>query len=372
MNANYQPFIEIRVVHEYYSSGVCSELLLEPTTATKQFLDRYGLLSRALPGLLQLYRDVNSAWKRAELSPLCFSFSSASQLMTERTEIYQDAEIKQAAATAPDLAAATAPDLSVFAWCNNVDYGSQGLDSLSYKLLHSTANAFDGASYPVCAPLFNYKLKEPTQDKQIKIRDLRDRVQWNTKFPVKPVSAVTIDVRTLTEGLYQIQLEDAAPQRFLLSTLTPATVWGVVQIDPGLIPADAVLPYRFLLAFPARKSIWRYVVMSGNKNERDYSSYEIVVESRGNAVLTDSGRVTFTGPILERMQGQNAWIFESTSPLTLKENPGDDYLFTLRPKGKSNGYPLPYASPSLTRLDRSQNGQTRYCSEIFVNLNHSS
>lgn len=61
MNTNYTLVFNIDIKHSYFASGICEDLICNPTIDTKQIIDKYGFIIRKTQSGFQLYSNTNQS-----------------------------------------------------------------------------------------------------------------------------------------------------------------------------------------------------------------------------------------------------------------------------------------------------------------------
>jgi len=332
MTARYEELFRIECRHGYFADGQCRLLTLSPTMRCRRMLDRDDCLFRPAVGGGAIYRRM-PAVPFEDAAPLAFALVAQSTALVECTEM--------------DGAQGGIPDGSIHYFNNLADHRAT-LDGVDRQLLHPPGQPFAQGPLPVYPPRFDYPCAVP-MGLFDPLGNQIDRLQPSAGF-------CSLDV---PEGRYQLRGDDGARHDFYCSVTSPASLWGIVEIFPGA-------PALFTVALEPRKSIWRYVVVSQSTVDRAYDDFRVVGSSSNNG---DGGTIpTFAAPVRQRIRGKDAWIFDSTAPITLREYPADRYAFALKREEAAGGFALPYAQANRTRLARGPDGDVRAYSEIYVYL----
>lgn len=164
-------------------------------------------------------------------------------------------------------------------------------------------------------------------------------------FP-NPVTAFQLDLSTLIPGKYKLTVNGADKWIYLNDELSSTSAFAVIDIfNESSLPANNklldgsshLLSPLYTIHFLNRATIWKYVLASGatgSVNDND-SVFQFV----------NPGRTIF-----------------SASPIPLTEKPLD-FKLTI---GAQDYTPIACASPHRF-VNQVQNGDTYYCSEIFLN-----
>ncbi|WP_420238196.1 hypothetical protein ACOBR2_00880 [Telmatobacter bradus] len=353
MSTQYNAIFEVQCRHAYFASGICPALQWIPTSDCQRLLQRYGCLFRNTSGGGVVFRDANSPWQNlSELAPLNFALMDTGGQLTSCTEM----------GSAPSVA----PDLNVYAFSNAADYGTETVDGNALQLLHSSGDAFTGNAIPAHPARFVYPLAQPMTSALVQIVDPLGNEVW--KLQTSALAALSLDLRELNEGRYQLKINNADPYDFYLTGTAPAAVWGYVTIYPARLTNTDAGPASFLLSLASRQSYWRYYIVSQSPTDRSYENSSITLAPPKGGKSSGSATVSFSAPTSQSLNGPPAWIFESADPIALYEYPADHYEVTLRNNSQSSGTALPYARANTTRLMKDASGNVRYCSEIFVYL----
>lgn len=110
-------------------------------------------------------------------------------------------------------------------------------------------------------------------------------------------------------------------------------------------------PYNFVISFEERKTIWRYIIVPKYENPTNLKV----------RMIEGKEKIEFSGPIEGKFYNQQAYIFESNQPLSMKERPL--YEFELLNGSKIVKKLLPAASPALIKPSTDN---LKFYSEIIV------
>lgn len=318
MASRYTELFRLQCRHDYFADGVCHLLEATPTAQCRRQLDRYGGIFRPIPGGgVVCFDDRNLLRLFDETTPFAFSLTGPAATL--------------AACTDPGTAPAMPPSDGLFYFSNLA----------GQTLLHPTGAPFAEGALPVQSPRAAARAETVTD-------------MLGNRLPA--------DLGALPEGRYRWP-EDGGD--FYLSGLPAAARWGVAEIffrGAGDIPKA---PTVYAIALAARRSVWRYHIVSQSAVDRTYGDYRIAGTPISGAA---GGPIDFAAPVTESIGGKAAWMFESSVPIALRQYPADHYAFTLRRNGsETGGIALPYADSATTRLIEDAKG-VRACSEIFVYL----
>jgi hypothetical protein len=247
-------------------------------------------------------------------------------------------------------------------------------------LLHPPANPFGRGRLRVHPPQFTFAFGTPVLSARLQLFDMQGNKIQERQTPAQQISVISLDFSDVEEGRYLLKTNGAGDYEFYLSGAAGLPWWGVVEIyaeGPG-IPrtprsgSNSAIQHltTFAIVVEARTSYWRYYIVSQSPADRVYDDYQIFhvpPPGRSNGMVP----VSFSEPVRQKLNGKEAWVFESADPIPLYQYPFDRHEFTLRSNARGNGFgrfSLPYARPEGTRLERASDGQIRSCSEIYVYL----
>ncbi len=117
---------------------------------------------------------------------------------------------------------------------------------------------------------------------------------------------------------------------------------------------------NYTLSFKARATYWRYLFIGFNEEEWK--------EARISSVTIDGESVSFqkTAEAVPLANGTMAFEALSSAPIPLRERP--EWKIQLQSKRLQGAMPLPYAQPNTLRILDTENGITKYCSDIYIYL----
>jgi hypothetical protein len=223
--------------------------------------------------------------------------------------------------------------------------------------LHSRDFVSDADCYAV-----NYgQIPFPTFKKKTQVQLLNEYNELIHSQDLESEQSFTYQNRNLEEGSYTLVAngEQSSFLYFPEVQVPKPLAWVEIHLNEEMI--DSVFaqlaanqksdPYNFLASFEERKTIWRYTIIP--KYEDPPNLKIRMVEGKE--------QVNFTGPVEGKFYNQQAYIFESDQPLSLKERP--DYEFELVSGSKIIKKMLPAPSPELIKpiTDNS-----KFYSEIIV------
>lgn len=380
MNTSYRELFRIRIRHGYFANRRCPSLALSPTPACARMLDRYRCLFRVDADGAAVYCAEENGQSLIdtfdETTPFSFTIGNTDHALEAFTEM-------------PSLQTG-APDESTYYFSNAAEH-METIDGEKRLLLHPPGSAFEGSALPVRKAQFVYDFSQPLRDPALQLFDVFDREVpkvWETGSArltqSGKTSAFALNLSRLAPGRYRLKTNSEDPYDFYLGTTAAPRHWGVVEIFAGGSALASTLPalcqvrpvngifcagQSFTISMEARKSIWRYYIISQSPADRTYQSYQIVAGPPRGGRATGSPAVGFVPRGQEKVGGKDAWVFESEAPIPLSEIPGDRNEYMLRPAGKtSGGVSLPYARTDNTRLENGPKGEVRMCSEIYVYL----
>ncbi len=337
MGNQYRELFHIDCLHSYFADGRCRTLELRPTVECSRLLERYQCLFRPYEGGGAVYyseRDGQSSLRHFdEVSPFAFALRSTDPGLVTYTE---------------------------------VETPRSPSDSLHY-FSNLKEDTMAGGALPVRPPQFVRTIPRAQLTNA-----LRGQI-WNPDGPLPEVGRYTLSSLDPPGTNYDIYL----------SNLSALAHWGVVEIFAGgpaqapflaesnlVVEAGGTLrPQRaFTISLNACKSIWRYYIVSQSSADRSFGDAQII----GNAPGGKQPPVTFSTPVQQKIDGKDAWVFESAAAISLCEVPGGQHEFTLKPNGRNGAgarsVALPYGKASSTRLEVGPDGKARMCSEMFVYL----
>ncbi len=340
MVTRYASVFEIQIRHAYFGDGVCRLMHLAPTPECERLMGRNACLFRKLDGGGALYCDTAEALN--ETRPFVFTLRAPLPELAHSTDI--------------------APDSQVYYFDNLGTNTPLTIKGQEFCLLHEPEKPVNGNAIPVSPPRFTYTFAAPVDPADVVVFDAQGLPVWKPPAADRQIPSLLLDLSALPEGRYRLQVKGATVHDFLLSTMAAAGVWGVIAIYP--CASDT----RFAISLLSRKSIWRYYVISQSPADRTYDNFTIAGGPPKGSKSNGTPAIEFAPPQRQRINGKEAWVFESSDTIPLYEYPGDHYDLSLNAKGKNNGTSLPYARSETTRLERTAAGELRYCSEIYLYL----
>ena len=214
---------------------------------------------------------------------------------------------------------------------------------------------------------FTHRFAAPRQGAAIAVLRASDEAAvFSAPAPAGPFETLALDLRHLAEGRYELRIDGAPALAFYLCDDAPAGLWGVVElfglgdlVKRGSPPGSAA---RYAVALEARATIWRYVILGG-------ADATLALAGRV-APAPDAPRKTlaFKGPTTMQFCDRAALVFESASPIALRERPGDLYAMTLT-IGRGGAAETTLALPLAGRDTAAGGAGARAgVSEIVVNL----
>jgi len=374
MVAQYVALFGIECLHGYFGGKACPVLTLTPTNECRKVLEGYQMLFRATAGGGAVYcvREAQpDLLKRFdEAAPLTFTLTNNDPLLANYTDI--------------GLRDSGNPSESIYYFDNIADYHADTLGR-EQQLLHPPGRAFANAVVPVRHKMSSCALGPAFKGGDVKVISTLDKhVAWQASVS-ENTRAVPLDLRSLPEGRYQLDVGGHVALEFYLSDQLATRQWGAVAIyaggslQAGLLPencrtidnAGVPSPKTFTIALDSRKTIWRYYIVDPT-GKQDYGSYELsgVSKTMAQPDGVSPGEVRFARRAeMTPVNGHAAWVFESQSPLPLLQCPADELSLTLRPNGKGprggRSIKLPYAQPGAFVMTDGTEPRLP-CSEIFV------
>jgi hypothetical protein len=384
---SYQELFSLQCLHSYFSDGICHALSLWPTDECERLLRRYRLLYRPSRGGGTIYRGVQAGLEPlrdfAETTPFSFLLVCTDPLLG----IYTDIDVSQAA-----------PATDRVHYFSNRDSNQAHIDGQRVQLLHASGKPLQQPPLTLIPSQYTYRFDAPVRSATLQVLSdpLLSKLVWQQQTPAQQVSAWPIDLRGQLCGRYQLYVDGAVPQDCYLHDGRNARLWGMAEIFAGgralakHIPSDCqivdasgqILPRKFVIAFAARATMWRYYIFDPSQQRSTQQESEVLGLLRGAAVSIAAGadaagagdagarQIQFTRkPGLVTLAGRQAIVFESQQRVALCQAPMDgSHVFTFKANGSgARAVSLPIACPSATSLDAAADG-VRLCSEIFVYL----
>jgi hypothetical protein len=322
MRLSYAPLVTLAARHRYFSNRVARSLHFAPTPDGAKTLLRLGWLWRAAPGGGFVLAEPSVTSDAATRLVFALRFAD------------------------PAFLAYTTPAWRLgWVWL----YRPQAAASGALKA------ALGAQSLALKSRLFAHRFGATQHGRQIAVARAADaKIVLTTPAPSPQFDALTLDLSSLDEGRYQLQIDNVAALDFYLSDADPSGLWGLVELDAAFARGA-----RFVAAFGARRVFWRYVVLGGAP------SATLSLTAR------DAARqpVSFRGPSAANYGGRAALCFQSAAPIALSERPGAAYAMSLAVAdgaGAETNVALPYADPAQPFAAAAADGTAT--SEIFVNL----
>jgi hypothetical protein len=376
VSTRYPELFRIQCRHRYFADQRCPALEVTPTPLCSRLLEGGGFLFRREPGGGCVYYDSSAEGQRHisrfhETSPFSFALTGSAAELASVTEM------------APMQSGSGWRTIRYFC---NLSRDAAAPSAGREVLLHPPGEPFRNANLPLRPPQFDLSSHGSVIPDTLRLFDMLGnkvpKIACKKEGADKPVSVVSLNLSGINEGRYLLQIHPGENYDFYLSSVAPSVRWGVIEIfagGPGMpwiirggsvLGLDELGPVTFTICLEPRRSVWRYYIVSQSPADRTYDGYQILgTPPRGKANGTPP--MAFSPPIREKLNGKNAWVFESKDPIPLYEYPPDWHEFTLRSNAPGAGFgpfALPYARPENTWLERGPNDQTRSCSEIYVYL----
>lgn len=363
MTTQYRELFRIRCRHGYFADQRCRVLALTPTAECNRLLDRYRCLFRAAADGGAVYCGEQNGQNMLRLfdetTPFAFALDNRDPAFETFTEM--------------DSGRTGAPAESLYYFSNAREYVDIA-DERERLLLHPPGNAFTGGRLPVRPARFVYGF--PKGEAKLQLFDAFQRQVWNSDKPAGDIGPGCYQLRTNGGNAYDFYLSAAAARH-----------WGLVEIFAGGPALAKTLPENcqvldakgifcagqsFTISMEARRSFWRYYIVSGSTADRMYDGYRIVADPPRSGKTKSGEGIVFSAPVRQKVGDKDAWVFESTTPIPLSEIPGDRHEFTLRSDGRTGGgvssVTLPYGQPANTRLENGPRGGQCMWSEVYVYL----
>lgn len=225
------------------------------------------------------------------------------------------------------------------------------------SLLHARDFVSDEDSYPVAYGQIPF----PVQKKTSTVQLLNEYETLVHSQELEPEQAYFHRDRHLEEGLYTI-VANGERNSFLFFHDNPVPkplAWIEIHWDEKML--NNVLsqistenrnePYNFVVSFGERKTIWRYIIIP---KYEDPPKLEV-------RMIEGQEDITFSKPKEGKFYNQQAYIFESNQPLSMKERP--TCSFELVSGSKIVKKLLPAPSPELIKPS---SDNLKFYSEIIV------
>ena len=366
VDIRYRELFQVDIRHAYYDGGICRGLTLAPTPECSALMARYRCRFQPATGGGAVWYGAEDGQAGiadfVETGPFAFTLTAIDRDLSTITALDP---------RSPD------PASTIFYFDNMtaIEGEFMGERGLMLRPAGGTVLALRGRA-------FRHAFEAPLSGKELNLLSVPDgRVVWQGSGPPQPAPALDLDLGSVADGRYLLQLDKRTLLDFYLSDQPAAELFGIVEIFPGgpspapkvppkarLIDAKgAIASKAFTLPLEGRRSIWRYIVVSRAQG-RDYGA-ATVAGGNSTGPFEPDIPFSFAGP--EEAGGRPAWVFESQDPIPLLEAPARQHRFMLSAPD-DGGAPadqirLPYAAPSGTRLQR-KGGKTRFCSDIYVYL----
>ena len=373
MRTEYRELLLFQCLHEYFNAGVWDALRVMPSAQTVDRLKRARCLARSVPAGVMVLAEVEGDDKALATAftdqlPFTFLISAPGAQLASFTDI--------------GYSSTASPDSTVLYFNNLDDSGELDFRGGTYRRVNRPNSALALSLLPVRGSRFVHRLITPASGVALELSDPMGNRVWLSQSPAILLSEVVVDLSRVPEGRYRLTVNGDNPFDFYLLGSSPIGLAAIVELFPGgpgmkgisqsnqVVSSDgrAIRFTRFALELEPRKVFLRYFILSARPGEgAGFDQFEIVGGSPG-LKQNGSSAILFSSPERQSVDGQNAWVFESKSAVTLYQDPGDHYAFTLgrRGEGDSGKISLPFAQVEKSRLERTQDGQTRLISEMFV------
>jgi len=364
----YTLLFRVECLHRYFG-GACLSLVFKPTEHCRALLLRYGMLFRTFPGGCAVYATVESPPDRLllfdETAPFTFTLISTEPALDSYTEFGARETV--------------APSDGLFYFDNTSDQRAEAFGG-QRQLLHPPNGPFPEGRLAVRPGIFAF-LPPSSSSGSLQLLDrLTRQALWQA--PINQGAPTPLDFRRFPVGRYSLAMNGKELLKFYLTDCPAAQQWGAVAIYVGgaaqasylpancqsLTPQGEIRPETFTISLDSRKTIWRYYIID-RAGKQEFGHYELTAATKRPAVAENSAALDLQFlrmPQTATVDGRQAWVFESQSPLPLLLSPSSVFSLSLRPNGngKRGGrpIPLPYARPSLARKE----GAKSLCSEVFV------
>ncbi|OJJ22565.1 hypothetical protein BKI52_07740 [marine bacterium AO1-C] len=235
------------------------------------------------------------------------------------------------------------------------------LSNLYSDDMKSTLHMKDFVSDADCYDVNYGQVPFPSVKKSTQVQLLNEYTDVIHSQDLEPEQSFSFRDRNLEDGNYTLVANGERKSFLYFSDIqVPRPLaWIEIRWDEKMLDnivsqlesARVNEPYNFIVSFEERKTTWRYTIIPKYENP---SNLKIrMVEGRE--------KVTFTGPVEGKFYNQQAYIFESDRPLSLKERP--DYEFELVSGSKIIKKMLPAPSPELIKPTTDN---SKFYSEIIV------
>ena len=235
------------------------------------------------------------------------------------------------------------------------------LSNLYSNDIESTLHVNDFVSDSDCYAVNYGQIAFPSFKKSIQVQLLNEYTEVIHTQDVEPEQSFAYHNRNLEDGNYTT-VANGERNSFLYFSevqVPKPLAWIEIRVNEKML--DSIMsqlhstkkndPYNFLVSFEERKTIWRYTIIPKYENP---SNLKI-------RMIDGKEKVSFTGPVEGEFYNQQAYIFESDRPLSLKERP--DYEFELVSGSKIMKKMLPAPSPELIKPTTDN---SKFYSEIIV------
>lgn len=373
MKVQYSPLITLECFHSYFAKGYCDSLYLQPTAQCLQLLERYRGLFRATPtggGI--------AFAKSEEMNPISqfddelpFSFNL---ICTDPNFInYTDAN-------------PISGGEAIYYFSNLTRQTAKTKNADRFPLRFPN-EALSNHLLPIRPKRFSYNLDSKLKNVQIKITDfMSDEPVWKVNAQNPDASNIPLDLRTLPDGHYRLNVNGKDTLDFYLTDALIANRFAVIEIFPGgpaqtkHIPGNQGIintkgqatPKTFSLSLDNRATYWRYYIFRSPTEEHIYKNFNVSGTSKKtHGKESGNGSLQFSETEQIQIDGRSARVFISDKTIPLYEKPGEAYEIIFKSNTQSErsvkAFKLPYANGKNTRLVEIDGKRYMY-SDVFVYL----
>ncbi len=232
---------------------------------------------------------------------------------------------------------------------------------------NSVIHFSDALSLPVFPSQFTYDLTGIDQHSLKAIRlEVPNKKSWNLPMPKDTKqNTYPIDLRGELAGKYQLTFEfsnaeNSKKYTFFYSDQYYKNPPPIVFEWLGEINETNNNFLSYTILFSARSTYWRYNFVNIDQQDWEEISFSSITKN-DQTISFSKDKQIITLP-----NGQTAFVALSNAPIPLQERP--NWNLRLRSKRWPNGIVLPYPQGNDLSLLNTEEGNSKYCSNIYFTL----
>ena len=332
MNLNYHKWMQLKVMNNYFTEGVCADFGMIPFKSTSRDMKNYEILMKKEASTFSFYAGINIQESFAintnfnGLTDLYFQLVNKDELFFNYTAI---------------------PSVN-----------EQQLYYFENAVNTSNPQFFQKSAFVTQQDLVGYKPKTfniqlPDKEVLVEIKTNNNEVLTTTTIDGTKVKNYLISLKQYDDGIYQLWIDDQLQQTFFMSDEAVAqNCIGIVRLNMQEIIAQYSSNTVYTINFNARSVFWEYQVVV-QKNRK------IKVIEMNISGLTDE---KYQGPVeQEIIGGQTAQVFTTANPLPLQnkleESPQLQVTYSNDFSNRKNQMEIKLPNPNAEQIKKYNQGE---------------